>query len=282
MFPKYMHSTCLSDQGEIVVRIRYGHCQGDRGNLKAGAIKRLDRTIGFISGCYNPVAAIGGIPREKPLEALERNAQILRHGYRCVSTGDYEDMAWEATRNISKARCFSGYNQKGKKEPGAVTLVILPKEYDENPYSFEKIKVQIYEYLSAHMDGNIVNLGKFYIVKPEMIRLDVKAVIELMREKEVFRVRHRALEEMDQFFHPLYGNFYGEGWEIGTLPNQNQIMHALKRVEGVKHVHQLALRKFCKGRFEEFEIYEEQQLPFYLLPKSGNHEVLIQMAENQP
>ena len=130
--------------------------------------------------------------------------------------------------------------------------------------------------------GNIVNLGKFYIVKPEMIRLDVKAVIELMREKEVFRVRHRALEEMDQFFHPLYGNFYGEGWEIGTLPNQNQIMHALKRVEGVKHVHQLALRKFCKGRFEEFEIYEEQQLPFYLLPKSGNHEVLIQMAENQP
>lgn len=282
MFPKYMHSTCLSDQGEIAVRIRYEHCQGDRGNLKAGAIKRLDRTIGFISGCYNPVAAIGGIPREKPLEALERNAQILRHGYRCVSTGDYEDMAWEATRNISKARCFSGYNQKGKKEPGAVTLVILPKEYDENPYSFEKIKVQIYEYLSAHMDGNIVNLGKFYIVKPEMIRLDVKAVIELMREKEVFRVRHRALEEMDQFFHPLYGNFYGEGWEIGTLPNQNQIMHALKRVEGVKHVHQLALRKFCKGRFEEFEIYEEQQLPFYLLPKSGNHEVLIQMAENQP
>lgn len=282
MFPKYMHSTCLNDQGEIAVRIRYEHCQGDRGNLKAGAIKRLDRTIGFISGSYNPVATIGGIPRERPLEALERNAQVLRHGYRCVSAGDYEDMAWEATRNISKARCFSGYDHEGKKEPGAVTLVILPKEYDENPYSFEKIKVQIYEYLSAHMDGNIVNLGKFHIVKPEMIRLDVRAVIELLQEKEIFRVRRRALEGLEHFFHPLYGNFYGEGWEIGTLPNQNQIIHALKRVEGVKHVHQLTLRRFSKGRFEESEIYEEQQLPFYLLPKSGNHEVLVQMAENQP
>ena len=274
-FPKYMHSNSLNEQDEIAVRVRYEHCQGDRGNLAAGAIDRLDRTIGFISGSYNPLAAVGGIPREKPLEAVERNAQVLRHGYRCVSAKDYEDMAWEASRNISKARCFSGYGQDGKKEAGAVTLVILPKEYEENPYSFEKTKMQIYEYLSEHMDGNIVSLGKFHIVKPEMIRLDVKASIELLNEKEVFKVRRKALEELETFFHPLYGNFYGEGWEIGTLPNQNQTVHALKRVEGVKHIHQLTMRRFCRGRFDETEIYEERQLPFYLLPKSGNHEILV-------
>lgn len=274
-FPKYMHSNSLNEQDEIAVRIRFEHCQGERGNLAAGAIDRLDRTIGFISGSYNPLAAVGGIPREKPLEAVERNAQVLRHGYRCVSTKDYEDMAWEASRNISKARCFSGYGRDGKKEAGAVTLVILPKEYEENPCSFEKTKMQIYEYLSGHMDGNTVSLGKFHIVKPEMIRLDVKASIELLHEKEVFRVRRRALEELEKFFHPLHGNFYGEGWEIGTLPNQNQTVHALKRVEGVKHIHQLAMRRFCRGRFEEFEIHEDGQLPFYLLPKSGNHEILV-------
>ncbi len=274
-FPKYMHSNSLNEQNEIVVRIRYEHCQGDRGNLAAGAIDRLDRTIGFISGSYNPMAAVGGLPREKALEAVERNAQVLRHGYRCVSTKDYEDMAWEASRNISKARCFSGYGGDGQKEAGAVTLVILPKEYEENPYSFEKTKMQIYEYLSEHMDGNIISLGKFHIVKPEMIRLDVKAFIELMNEKEVFKVRRKALEELEKFFHPLHGNFYGEGWEIGTLPNQNQIVHALKRVEGVKHIHQLTMRRFCRGRFDEFEIHEERQLPFYLLPKSGKHEILV-------
>lgn len=143
------------------------------------------------------------------------------------------------------------------------------------------MKLQIYQYLSKHMDENIVNLGKFHIVRPEMIRLDVKVLIELLHEKQVFRVRHEALDGLDRFFHPLHGNFYGEGWEIGTLPNQNQIIHALKRVKGVKHVHQLTLRKFCQGRFEEFEIHEERQLPFYLLPKSGKHEVLVQMIENQ-
>lgn len=278
-FPKFMDAACLNEQDEIAVRIRYEHCQGERGNLEAGAIDRMDRTIGFISGSYNPVAAAGGIPRETPLEAVERSAQVLRHGYRCVSIKDYEDMAWEATRNISRAKCFSGRGQDGQKQPGAVTLVILPKDYEADPYTFEKIKMQIYDYLSAHMDGNILSLGKFHIVKPEMIRLDVKAAIELMNEKEVFRVRHRALEGLKQFFHPLHGNFYGEGWEIGTLPNQNQIMHALKRVEGIRHIHQLTLRRFGRGRFEEFEIHEEQQLPFYMLPKNGNHEILMQSVK---
>lgn len=275
-FPKYMRSSCLNEQNEITVRVRCGYCQGEKGNQKVGKINRLNQSVGFISGSSNPVASVGGMPGEKVLEAVKRNAQILRHGYRCVSAGDYEDMAWEAARNISKVKCFSGYDQEGKRQPGAVTLVILPKEYEEDSFSFEKTRREIYEYLSVRMDENIVNLGKFYIVRPEMIRLNVKASIELQKEKEVFRVRKRVVEELEHFLHPLYGNFYGEGWEIGLIPNQNQIEHALKRVDGVKHIHQLTLRKFCRGRFEEYEVQEEQALPFYLLPKSGKHEILIE------
>lgn len=276
-FPKYMDTSCLNEQGEIEVLIRYGHCQGEKGNLPAGAINRMDKSIGFINSSYNPVAALGGISREEVHEALWRNAQILRHGYRCVSAKDYEDMAWEATRNISRAACFSGFDQYGKKEPGAVTLVVFPKEYEKDFRGFEKTKAQIYRYLSGHMDENILNLGKFHIVRPELLRIDTRASIEVSVEGEVFRVRKRALEALETFLHPLKGNFYGEGWEIGQFPGPNQVEHALKRVEGVRHVRQLALRKFIRGRFEELEVSEEKDLPFYLLPESGNHEILIEM-----
>ncbi len=274
-FPQYMHSACLSGQGEIQVRIRYGRCRGDRGNLKSGQISRLGQTVGFINQSYNPIASVGGTPREKVMEAIKRNAQILRHGYRCVSAQDYEAMAWEATRDISRIKCFSGYDQNRNREPGAVTLVVLPKDYEENSYSFEKMKMQIYEYLSGHMDQNIINLGKFYIVRPEMIRLDVKVSIELSQEKEIFGTKKKVLGELEHFLDPLYGNFHGEGWEIGMIPDKNQIMHALKRVKGVKHIGQITLRKYRRGRFEEFEINEEARLSSYFLPKSGNHEVLF-------
>lgn len=275
VFPRYMHAACLNGQGEIEVRVRYGHCSGDRGNLKSGEISRLGQTVGFISQSYNPIASVGGTSREKVRDAVRRNARILRHGYRCVSAGDYEAMAWEATRDISKIKCFSGYDQNRNREPGAVTLVVLPKDYEENSYSFEKTKMQIYEYLSVHMDENILNLGKFHIVRPEMIRLDVKVSIEALRDNEIFGTKKRVLEELEHFLDPLHGNFYGEGWEIGMLPDKNQIIHALKRVEGVKHISQISLRKYRRGRFEEFEINEDVRLTSYLLPKSGRHEILF-------
>ena len=276
-FPKYMKSTCLNEQGEIAVRVKYEHCQGDLGNLKAGQVNQLSRTVGFINNSYNPVATVCGTSGEKVMEAVERNAKILRHGYRCVSSGDYEDMAFEATRNISKIKCFCGYDQNRKQQAGAVTLVVLPKEYGEESYSFEKTKTQIYEYLAGHMDENIVNLGKFHIVRPQMIRMDIKATVTLTQKKEIFTVRKRILDELHRFLNPLHGNFYGEGWEIGTIPNKSQIMHALKRVEGVKYVKELTLRKYRRGRFEEYEVNEENLLSFYLLPKSGTHEILIDM-----
>lgn len=274
-FPKYMNTACLNEQGEIEVRVRYGRCRGEKGNLEAGRINRLGQTVGFISQCGNPVASLGGVSRERMGEAVRRNAQKLRHGGRCVSAGDYEAMAWEAARDVSRIKCFSGYDKNRNRQPGAVTLVVLPKDYEDNSYSFERTKMQIYDSLSGHMDENILSLGKFYIVKPEMIRLDVKVFLEPVRKQDIFGTKKRVLEELERFLDPLHGGFYGKGWEIGTLPDKNQIIHALKSVDGVKHISQLILRKYRRGRFEDIEISDEMCRFSYLLPESGSHEVII-------
>ncbi len=278
IFPKYMHLAGRNEQDEIEIRVKYEHCQGEQGNVAVGEINRLDRTVGFINTVFNPVAAVCGLKEETVMEAVVRNASLLRHGRRCVSAEDYEDMAREAARDICKVKCFAGYNEYGVRQPGAVTLVVLPRDYGESSYSFERTRKKIYTYLISHMDENIVNGGRFQIVMPDLIRLDVKVLLELSQEKEIFTATKRVREELERFLDPLYGNFYGDGWEIGTLPDKNQITHALKQVEGVKYISQLSLRKYQSGRFEEFEVNEEKRLPFYRLPKSGFHEVVAEPA----
>jgi len=275
-FPKYMGTAGRNDRDEIEVHVRYRHSQGKKGNLPAGGINQLDRTIGFINTVFNPMATVCGLSGETVMESVARNASLLRHGRRCVSAEDYEDMAREAARDICKVKCFPGYDKDGKRQEGAVTLVVLPGDYGESAYSFERTRRKIYQYLSAHMDQNIVGLGRFYIVMPDLIRLDVKVALELSREGEVFAATKRVRQELDRFLNALHGNFFGDGWEIGVLPDQNQIIHAVKQVEGVKYISHLSLRKYRSGRFTEYEVNEERLLPFYRLPKSGFHEVVVE------
>lgn len=275
-FPKYMDKAKLNEQEEIEIHVKYEHCQGEIANVPTGEINRLDRTVGFINSVFNPMSTVCALDGETIMEAVGRNASLLRHGGRCVSAEDYEDMAREAVRDISKVKCFAGYDGQGRPGQGAVTLVVLSKDYGESSYSFERTKRRIYSYLSANMDQNIVSRGRFDIVMPELIRLDVKVVLELAQEKEVFAATKRVREELERFLDPLRGNFYGDGWEIGVLPDKNQIMHDLKQVEGVKYISQLSLRKYRSGRFEEYEINEERLLPFYRLPKSGFLEVIVE------
>ena len=275
-FPKYMDAGGRNEQEEIEVHVRYSHSRGAKGNLAAGEVGRLDRTVGFINSVFNPMATVCGLPEETVMEAVERNASLLRHGRRCVSAEDYEDMAKEAARDISKAACFPGRDETGSRQPGAVTLVVLPGDYGESFYSFERTRKKIYAFLAEHMDENILNRGRFHIIMPELIRMDVKVVLELTREKEIFAAVKRVREELERFLNPLYGNFYGNGWEIGTLPDKNQITHALKKVEGVKYISQLSLRRYRSGRFGEYEVNEERLLPYYRLPKSGFHEVIAE------
>lgn len=275
-FPKYMNAAGRNEQDEIEIRVKYSYSRGDQGNLSMGEVSRLDRTIGFINSVFNPMATVCGLAEETVMEAVERNANLLRHNRRCVSAEDYENMAREAARDISKARCFPGYDESGRPQPGAVTLVVLPRDYGKSFYSFERTRKKIYTDLTAHMDENIVSRGRFHIVMPELIRLDVKVVLELTQQKEIFATLKRVREELNRFLDPMCGNFYGNGWEIGTLPDKNQITHALKKVEGVKYISQLSLRKYRSGRFEDYEVNEERLLPFYRLPRSGYHEVIAE------
>ncbi|MCC8151027.1 MAG: hypothetical protein LIO96_06135, partial [Lachnospiraceae bacterium] len=110
-----------------------------------------------------------------------------------------------------------------------------------------------------------------------MIEIDVRVCLSLTEEREIFAARRRILDRLDRFLDPVDGNFYGEGWEIGVFPDKNQILYAVKGVEGIRSVRQLTLRKYQKDRAGEPEFRDDGNYLSYLLPESGQHEIIIDL-----
>jgi hypothetical protein len=258
------------------VRIAYRTGGGEIGNLRSGAISRLNMSIGFVNGVRNTDVTSGGCDQETIQEAMVRTAATLKHGYRGVTASDYEALALEASRNILKAKCFANYNEHGKREPGSVALVVLQKDFQKGRNYFGRLQEQVYQYISARISGNIVDLKRFCVVEPQFLELCVKVELTVRDFNMVFQVKEEVDRRLTAFINPMTGNFDGKGWGIGTLPNQTQIMNSLKDVGGISFLKSVYVSAYREGSFGRTEADLEQSSELvFVLPLSGLHEILI-------
>ena len=142
-FPDGRNGLIPPDGTEATIQIQYSITEAEKGNLSEGKITMLESDIGFISEVSNYEATTGGLKQETIDEAIKRRAASLRHRDRAVTAKDYEDLAKEATRNIIRAKCFSNYNAEGKKQYGAVTLVLLQRDFEKGRKYFDGIREQV-------------------------------------------------------------------------------------------------------------------------------------------
>ncbi len=264
------------------IRAAYRTGGGKAGNLAEGLINKSNLSIGFVSEIANPENTSGGCDQETLQEALDRSAAALRHGSRGVTARDYESLAMEASRNIWKAKCFAGYNENGLREPGSVTLVILQKDFQQGRNFFGKLKEQVFQYVSAHISGNILDLNRFYVIEPNFLELSVKVELSVKDFNLVFQVKEQVEKRLAEFIHPMTGNFDGKGWEIGVIPNRTQLLNSLKGVEGVSFLKNVMVSAYTEGKFGRMEAdLDADRDRLFALPVSGRHEVLITVAERR-
>lgn len=264
------------------IRVAYRTGGGKAGNLAAGLINKSNLSIGFVSEIANPENTSGGCDQETVQEALARGGAALRHGYRGVTARDYESLAMEATRNIWKAKCFAGYNENGLREPGSVTLVILQKDFQHGRNYFGKLKEQVFQYVSAHISGNIIDLNRFFVIEPNFLELAVKVELSVEDFNLVFQVKEQIEKRLEEFIHPMTGNFDGKGWEIGAIPNRTQLLNCLKGIEGISFLKNVMVSAYTEGKFGRMEAdLDADKDRLFALPISGRHEVLITVAERR-
>ena len=101
---------------------------GASGNQPIGAIDQLKTSIPYIAAVSNPVAADGGADAETLAEVQERGPQTLRHRDRAVTPDDFEWLARQAMgTRIARAKCLPNRNRDLDREPGWVTVIIVPR-----------------------------------------------------------------------------------------------------------------------------------------------------------
>lgn len=221
---------------EETIRIEYRCGGGAGGNQPPGAIGRIGASFGFVKGVTNPMPVCGGCAQETVSIALKRGAQTLRHGNRAVTAGDYEALAIAASRHVQKVKCFSGYNEEGGYEPGSITLVVLSGTFDKGRMYFQRIREEILSCLSCRMGGNLAVLGHLYVTEPQFVEINTYVKVVTGDAFRVLELQRDVKERLDQFLHPVTGNYHGKGWDIGKVPNETQMINAIKEVSGIRFV----------------------------------------------
>ena len=195
---------------------------------------------------------------------------------RAVTLSDYENLTMEASRDIKKAKCFSGLNPLGEKAPGTITLVILQNGNLGNNLYFNGLKEQIYKYLTSK-NMNILNKrSKFNIKSPCFIEISAKVEVEVFDLDSVFSVSQEIEETIAQFIDPIKGKFDGKGWGIGEIPVRTQILISLKNIENIKKITSIILSASINNNGNKEDI-DLKTFPrkIYAMPLNGKHFVIV-------
>lgn len=251
---------------------------GERGNLKPGAKHRLKRTAGFVTAIRNPDYFFGGSPKESFEEGAARARARLRHQMRAVTPGDYERLALEVCHNAVKVQCFPGYEESGGKKWGAVTLVILCRDFMEGQPGFYKMKEQLLEFFEDKTGEALAAGGEFYITYPRFIYMDVKAVVCVRDMSAVMEVRERGRRELARFLNPVSGGYDGSGWDMGMIPGRMHIKNCLQRVPGTYYIRQFSARRRLEGNGGREEDWESAAEFPWALPLPGECTLDVEMG----
>lgn len=173
------------------IKVIYKTGGGENTNVPAETVSQLGRYIGFINGVCNHKMMIGGNDAEVLSEGLARNAAILRHQNVAVTTRDFEEIAKDASRSIKKVKCFSGYNAKGEKQSGAITLVVLQKDFWQGRTRFNDIKLEVEDYMKDKMNTSLLKQKRFFVIDPTFVILRVRVEITVNPFMKYFVLKRR-------------------------------------------------------------------------------------------
>jgi baseplate J-like protein len=258
----------------IYVNMRIGG--GEEGNLQKGAITGTELNYGFINQVWNPIGFSGGCNKETPDEAMERTAAAYKHHHRAVTAADYEKLAKEASRMVYRAFCFTGRIADGSRKSGYITLVILQKDYEKSHYYFHSLRDIIMEYMKDKVFENLLTQNRLQIVSPDFIEIQVGAEVKVQDFNEIFQCKRQIMQKLHTFFNPISGNFTGNGFSVGVLPNRSQIETVIKSILSVKEISNLVIsgNLYRGGEVIELNMEEMRKYPF-ALPVDGKHRIFV-------
>ncbi len=272
-------------QGRQTIRLSYYRTGGGiRGNVAANRIVQLKTTVPYVDGVTNLEAAGGGAPQESLEQVKERGPKVLRHRDRAVTVQDFEDLAYEASPDVARAKAIppvfdplkddhwlTGQSEEKLKEhtkpeikAGQVRLLIVPRSSARQPVPSLALLDRVEAYIRARCAATV----DLQVIGPQWQGVSVEATVVPVSLDGADAVRASVGRRLAEFLHPLTGGKEGQGWSLGRLPHKSDLYAVIEAVQGVDYVQSLDV--------EPNPNLEKNQLSPEQLIYSGAHTIYLQ------
>ncbi|MSP70996.1 MAG: putative baseplate assembly protein [Myxococcales bacterium] len=221
---------------------------GGRGNVTAGAISALRRTIAHVEGVSNPYPAGGGSDQESVEDAKIRGPHLIKSRNRAVTAEDYEWLTLHASNGIARAKCLSTIGREGE-----IDVVIVPKHDDRNLDLDLKLtpSTELLRRVKHFLEDKRLVTTIIHVVPPKYVEVSLQVEIIRKTTGSFDRLKEAVEKRLRTFLHPLIGGRNGDGWPFGRNVLKLDLYHVIEDIEGVDVVHRIRLRD--EDRKEEVE-----------------------------
>lgn len=260
------------DDTAFKVRIRC--CNGQRGNIDEGTITESMENLMFVNQITNPIRGYGGSNMETIEKVMKRGSNLLRNRGRMVSVRDYTEEILNYSDGIDKVKCIVGTTLKLEEDDKAVNFVILLKEFKNQAGSFQSISSKIKERLLDSCELTV--LGKnLHIVEPIFVEISVDIWAETVQTDQGFEIQNTLQECLMNYLNPVR-NEKKSGWEIGTLPQKNQIAMELNVLRKDALIRKMAVTaSYIDHRGEHIVDLDELKVNPFMICCNGKHRVHV-------
>lgn len=227
--------------GAAILARQYRTGGGSAGNVDAGKISQLLAPAGGIEEVSNPLPATGGADGESPQQYEIRAPQTLRHRGRALLPADYETFAREASPAVGFARAISNRDPSGRRVPGWVTLLIIPRSSEPRPIPSFGLRQEVRRHIASHTSADLAAGQRIFVTAPDYLPIDVDTTVVPIDAANAGIVEQEIIKSLAAFFHPLTGGPDGAGWDLGRDVFLSDVAAVLEHVAGVDYLKELQL-----------------------------------------
>jgi hypothetical protein len=238
---------------------RYRTGGGSLGNVPANKIQSLATAVDGIESVFNPSPAGGGSDKADTNAMLTIGPRRISHLDRAVSVEDFEELAYEASRQVAKVRCLATTNLAlsgvGKADPcdpgqlhqalaerGRVSLIIVPDSNELQPCPSLELRRSVKDYLRERAPSALAGDERIVVRPPDYVTVGVEADIFVTTLERAAAAESNARNKLTEFLHPIRGGPDGTGWDFGRPISKSDVFAVLERIPDVDRVENLSFQ----------------------------------------
>lgn len=216
------------------IRVSYQSGGGSNGNRPAGNITQMKSAVPYVDSATNFEAAGGGADAQNLDEVRRRGPAMLRHQNRAIAIADYEDLAFEASPAVARAK---GLATSGAADAGCVELVVVPLSSADQPVPSLELLRQIQDGVAALAPPTV----DLVVRGPDWLAVSVSVEVAPVSFERAMELRSAVLDRLSAFLHPLTGGLDGQGWEFGRSPHSSDLYALIEAIPGVDYIRALTV-----------------------------------------